>query len=214
MSFDQVLSSENIKKICRDLKLETIEDIYFSIGSLRYTAAYIINLATEEKKDVEDILIERVLSSNTTHKPKENKGDILVDGQTDILVNLAKCCHPVYGDEIVGYITKGEGVTVHKKNCPNIEDKKDRFIKVEWNEKAGSTFQTTVDILTDSSKNYLLDIISKATAKKVYVDGVKTKNDNLDTIYTITVKVANKEQLEDFMNSLYAYKFVKKVARK
>ena len=214
MSFDQVLSSENIKKICRDLKLETIEDIYFSIGSLRYTAAYIINLATEEKKDVEDILIERVLSSNTTHKPKENKGDILVDGQTDILVNLAKCCHPVYGDEIVGYITKGEGVTAHKKNCPNIEDKKDRFIKVEWNEKAGSTFQTTVDILTDSSKNYLLDIISKATAKKVYVDGVKTKNDNLDTIYTITVKVANKEQLEDFMNSLYAYKFVKKVARK
>lgn len=214
MSFDQVLSSENIKKICRDLKLETIEDIYFSIGSLRYTAAYIINLATEEKKDVEDILIERVLSSNTTHKPKENKGDILVDGQTDILVNLAKCCHPVYGDEIVGYITKGEGVTVHKKNCPNIEDKKDRFIKVEWNEKAGSTFQTAVDILTDSSKNYLLDIISKATAKKVYVDGVKTKNDNLDTIYTITVKVANKEQLEDFMNSLYAYKFVKKVARK
>ena len=214
MSFDQVLSSENIKKICRDLKLETIEDIYFSIGSLRYTAAYIINLATEEKKDVEDILIERVLSSNTTHKPKENKGDILVDGQADILVNLAKCCHPVYGDEIVGYITKGEGVTVHKKNCPNIEDKKDRFIKVEWNEKAGSTFRTTVDILTDSSKNYLLDIISKATAKKVYVDGVKTKNDNLDTIYTITVKVANKEQLEDFMNSLYAYKFVKKVARK
>ena len=214
LSFDQVLSAENIKKICRDLKLETLDDIYFSIGSLRYTATYIINLATEEKKNVEDILIERVLSTNTSNKRKENKGDILVDGQTDILINLAKCCHPVYGDEIIGYITKGEGVTVHKKSCPNIQNKKDRFIKVEWNEKSASTFQTNVDVQTDSSKNYLLDIVSKATSKKVYVDGVRTKSDNLDTVYTITVKVTDKEQLEDFMNSLYAYKFVKKVERK
>ena len=85
---------------------------------------------------------------------------------------------------------------------------------MEWNRDITSTFETDVVITTDSGKNYLLDIISKATTKKVYVDGVKTKSDNVDTIYTITVKVTSKEQLEDFMNSLYAYKFVKKVERK
>ncbi len=214
LSLEQVLSTENVKKICEDLKLETLEDIYFSIGSLRYTATYIINLTTEDKKNVEDILLEKVMLSNNRTKPKRAKGEILVDNKEGILVNLAKCCHPVFGDEIVGYITKGEGVTVHKKNCLNVQNKENRFIKVEWNEDITSNFETDVAITTDSSKNYLLDIISKATTKKVYVDGVKTKNENLDTIYTITVKVINKEQLEDFMNSLYAYKFVKKVVRK
>ena len=214
LSIDQVLSMDNVKKICEDLKLETLEDIYFSIGTLRYTASYIINLTTEDKKNVEDILLEKVMSSNSRTKPKASKGEILVDNQEGILVNLAKCCHPVFGDEIVGYITKGEGVTVHKKNCVNVRDKEERFIKVEWNNDITSNFETDVVITTNSGKNYLLDIISKATTKKVYVDGVKTKSDNLDTIYTITVKVTNKEQLEDFMNSLYAYKFVKRVERK
>lgn len=213
MAFDQVLTAENIKKICEDLKLENLDDIYFSIGSLRYTASYIISLTTEDKKNVEDILLEKVLASNNRSPKKTAKGEVLVDNQEGILVNLAKCCHPVYGDEIVGYVTKGEGVTVHKKNCVNVKDKENRFILVEWNPAVQSTFLVTIAITTDASKNYLLDIISKATSKKVYVDGVKTKNDHLDTIYMITLKVANKAQLEDFMNSLYSYKFVKKVER-
>ena len=213
MAFDQVLTAENIKKICEDLKLENLDDIYFSIGSLRYTASYIISLTTEDKKNVEDILLEKVLASNNRSPKKTAKGEVLVDNQEGILVNLAKCCHPVYGDEIVGYVTKGEGVTVHKKNCVNVKDKENRFILVEWNPAVQSTFLVTIAITTDASKNYLLDIISKATSKKVYVDGVKTKSDHLDTIYMITLKVANKAQLEDFMNSLYSYKFVKKVER-
>lgn len=213
MAFDQVLTAENIKKICEDLKLENLDDIYFSIGSLRYTASYIISLTTEDKKNVEDILLEKVLASNNRSPKKTAKGEVLVDNQEGILVNLAKCCHPVYGDEIVGYVTKGEGVTVHKKNCVNVKDKENRFILVEWNPAVQSTFLVTIAITTDASKNYLLDIISKATSKKVYVDGVKTKNDHLDTIYMITLKVANKAQLEDFMNSLYSYKFVKRVER-
>ena len=215
LSFDQVLSNENIKKICKDLKLETLDDIYFSIGSLRYTAAYIINLTTEDKKNVEDIMLEKVSQNNASLKSNKNSNsEILVDNQDGILVNLAKCCQPVFGDEIVGYITKGEGVTVHKKDCPNVKNKENRFVKVEWNKEVSADFLTDIDITTDISKNYLLDLISKATSKKVYIDGVKTKNKELETVYTLTLKVKDKEQLEDYMNSLYAYKFVKKVERK
>ena len=215
LSFDQVLSNENIKKICKDLKLETLDDIYFSIGSLRYTAAYIINLTTEDKKNVEDIMLEKVSQNNANLKSNKNSNsEILVDNQDGILVNLAKCCQPVFGDDIVGYITKGEGVTVHKKDCPNVKNKENRFVKVEWNKEVSADFLTDIDVTTDISKNYLLDLISKATSKKVYIDGVKTKNKELETVYTLTLKVKDKEQLEDYMNSLYAYKFVKKVERK
>ena len=103
-------------------KANVFKDIYFSIGSLRFTASYIISLATEEKKDVRDVFIETPLnnhSKNSNHK--KERGMVLVNGEDGIMTNLAKCCHPILGDEIVGFITKGEGVTIHRKNCQNVK---------------------------------------------------------------------------------------------
>ena len=211
LSFDEVLSSENVKKICKDLKLDSLEDIYFSIGSLRYTATYIISLTTEDKKDVQDVLIEKVLSNHPSEQ-KNRTSDILVGGQSNILANLAKCCKPVLGDAIKGFITKGEGVSVHRANCPNIEGKTERFVDVSWNN-IGGFYYTGVRVETDIQKNYLLDIISKATAKNLYIDSFKTRNDQTKTYYDIIVKVKNKEQLDDFITSLYSYKFVLKAER-
>ncbi|MCI8575224.1 MAG: bifunctional (p)ppGpp synthetase/guanosine-3',5'-bis(diphosphate) 3'-pyrophosphohydrolase, partial [Bacilli bacterium] len=113
LAFDSVLNAEQVKKICHDLKLKDLSEIYFSIGSLRYTAGYIIGLSQDEKKNVEDLLIERVTRSEQS-KRNSSKCEIIVAGTTDILVNLAKCCKPVWGDDIKGYVTKGEGVSVHR----------------------------------------------------------------------------------------------------
>ncbi len=214
LSFDTVLSSENIKKLCNELKLENLEDIYFSIGSLRFTAAYIISFVTEEKKDVQDVLLEKVLTNQKNSVKRNYKSDILVNHEENIMVNLAKCCNPVKGDEIIGYITKGEGVSVHKVGCPNVPFESDRLIPVTWNDKKDTMYFTRVDVVCESHKNYLLDIIGKATAKGVSIDSVKTKERETDNVYELTVKTSNKETLEDFMNSLYAFKFVKGVERK
>lgn len=211
LSFDEVLSQENVKKICKDLKLDSLDDIYFSIGTLRYTATYIISLATEDKKDVQDVLIEKVANNHTEHK-KNATSDILVDGKTDILASLAKCCKPVFGDEIKGFITKGEGVSVHRVDCSNIQGKMERYVNVSWND-VGGFYYTGVRVVTDIQKNYLLDIISKATAKNLYIDSFKTKTEQTKTYYDIIVKVKNKDQLEDFIQSLYSYKFVLKAER-
>ena len=211
LSFDEVLSQENVKKICKDLKLDSLDDIYFSIGTLRYTATYIISLATEDKKDVQDVLIEKVANNPTEHK-KNATSDILVDGKTDILASLAKCCKPVFGDEIKGFITKGEGVSVHRVDCSNIQGKTERYVNVSWND-VGGFYYTGVRVVTDIQKNYLLDIISKATAKNLYIDSFKTKTEQTKTYYDIIVKVKNKDQLEDFIQSLYSYKFVLKAER-
>ena len=211
LSFDEVLSQENVKKICKDLKLDSLDDIYFSIGTLRYTATYIISLATEDKKDVQDVLIEKVANNHMEHK-KNATSDILVDGKTDILASLAKCCKPVFGDEIKGFITKGEGVSVHRVDCSNIQGKTERYVNVSWND-VGGFYYTGVRVVTDIQKNYLLDIISKATAKNLYIDSFKTKTEQTKTYYDIIVKVKNKDQLEDFIQSLYSYKFVLKAER-
>ena len=122
MAFNEVLTPEVIDKLIKDLKVKDLDEIYLSIGSLRFTAGYIINLTKEDRHEVDDALFERKLSI-----PKINyKSDILVEGNSNIMVNIAKCCMPIKGDEIVGFITKGQGISVHKKGCANVPNNSER----------------------------------------------------------------------------------------
>ena len=212
LSFNEVLSEENLNKILSDLKLQNLEDLYFAIGTLRYTALYIINLTKEDKKRVTDALIERV-SNNNVEFNNNHKSSIIVDGNDNIKVTLAKCCKPVMGDEIVGYVTKGEGVTIHKKNCDNILDKKERLINVTWNESVEDIFHSDL-IVETAYGNYIFDIVQKASIKNIYVDSIKTKNYDDKVIYELTVKVKNKEELDGFIKDLYNFSFVRNVVIK
>lgn len=214
MSFETVLSNETVKTICNELKLQDLDDLYFSIGTLRYTAAYILSLATEGKRDVHDVLLEKVLAKSQSSTKKNYKSDVLVNNEENIMVSLAKCCHPVRGDEIVGFVTKGEGVSVHRKDCPNLKNETERLIDVEWNVAGDNTYYAIVTVVCEMGKNYLLDIIGKATSKDVYVDAVKTREKDNETIYELTVKMKNRDALENFMDSLKAFKFIKEVKRK
>ena len=165
-----------------------------------------------EKKEIQDVLLERVQRKET--KPSSsNESKIFVNGKSDILVSLAKCCHPIYGDEIIGFITKGEGVSIHKKECPNIMGRKERIVDVSWNVKEGDTFLTHIQVRTDNRKNYLADLISKSSEKNVYIDSVNTNEKNDETVYDFLLKTASKEELENFMNSLLSYSFVRSVSR-
>jgi len=204
LSTTDVLSSEHINKVCKDLKLDNLEDIYLSIGSLRFTPTYIINIAYEKKEDVHDILLDRI-----GHKESSvnYKNDIIVAGTDDIKVHLASCCKPVKGDKIVGYITKGSGITVHKATCKNIINS-NRLIEVEWNNNTDTIYYTDIEISTLNNKNYLYDIVSLAKEQDIYVDSVNTKNNLNNTVYKITLKIKNKEELEKLINSLQQLKFI------
>ena len=209
--FNEILSDKNIEKICKDLKLKDLEDIYLSIGSLRYTAGYIINLTNEEKHNVQDALIEK-MTSNNYFKHKENyKSDIIVSGADDILVSLAKFCHPIKGDEIVGYITKGEGIVIHKKTCFNVLDKTERLVDVTWNNTSSNNYFTTLNIEVIEGKNYLLDILTIASMKNIVIDSAKTIDLNNKIRYEIVIKVKNSEDYNKLKLELEKQKFVIKV---
>ncbi len=212
LSISEVLSDENIAKIIKDLKLKDLEDIYFSIGSLRYTAGYIINLTTEEKSNVEDALMGKFNNTNALRQINY-KSDILVAGTDDILVNLAKCCKPVNGDDIIGFITKGQGVSIHRSDCVNIKDKTERIIDVKWNGDSDHTYPTDVFIEVLSGKNYLVDILSKATMHNILIDSFKTYDNSNKTLYELSIKIKNKDELNKFINSLEMLEFVVKVSK-
>lgn len=212
LSINEVLSPDNVKKVITDLKLTDLEDLYLSIGSLRFTPSYIINLIYEDKKDVQDILLEKVIN-RAPSKVNANKNDIIVAGIDEVLITIAKCCSPIKGDAIKGYITKGDGITVHRADCPNIQDS-DRLIEVSWNNATESSFLTTIEIEGVDANNHLFDIIQVATKRNIYIDSVNSKEADSAINYIINVKTKNTEELELFISDITALSFVKSVKRR
>lgn len=212
LSFGEVLTDANIAKVCKDIHMNDLEEIYLSVGSLRFTAGYIINLIYEDKKNVMDIYLGKI-TNNTEISTKAIKGDIIVAGTDDILVTIAKCCKPIKGDKIVGYITKGYGIQVHKSDCPNIKDSH-RLIDVEWNMTNQASYLTDLQIKVIKGKNQLLDIITKASQKDIYIESVKTFEDIDFTTFAITVKTNDINQLNNFINDVRSLSFVRDIVRK
>ena len=140
------------------------------------------------------------------------KSDIIVAGSGDIKVNIAKCCKPIKGDEIIGYITKGEGITVHKKDCPNVSNT-NRLIEVNWNDTNSTYYFTDILISTINNKNYLYDIVSLAKEKDIYIDAVSSKEEDNLTKYKITLKIKNTKELDNLINALNMCSYVIKVER-
>lgn len=212
LSISEVLKEENINKLTTDLKLKDYDELLLSIGSLRYTPAYIIDLIYEDKKQIEDIMLERV-NRKVINKKANYKDDIIVAGEGNILVSLANCCHPVPGDEIIGFVTKGEGVSVHKKTCPNISDKTERLIDVAWNNKEESLFNVSLTIKTNSMQNHILEIVTAASVKNVSINSIKEYENKEMLDYQVSVRVSNKDKLEQFIDEILKLNFVMEVTK-
>jgi len=210
LSFNDVLNEEIIKKILKELKLKDLEDIYLSIGSLRYTSGYIISLTSDEVETVTDVLFEK---NSSISNIKNYKNDIIVAGLEKILVNIAKCCKPVKGDDIVGFITRGQGITVHTKNCINVEAKSERIIDVSWNINSDNIYLTDLFIETLNDKNYTSDLIATFTKRDIYIDSYKTHEYQNLYLYEFTIKIKNKDSLDKIIRDLEILSYVNNVRR-
>ena len=177
-----------------------------------------------------DISIEKILTTLSDGQPKEEKKSFItkvlnlskdssgvrVEGIDNMLVHIGKCCQPVPGDDIMGYITRGKGVTIHRVNCPNMHslvDKKDRTIKVSWAVEAEKEFKVQLSILAEDRKNLLLDIttaISNANTNILHVD-LKVK-DKLAKCKLI-IEVKNLSHLTRIMKGINKIKNILNVER-
>lgn len=212
------LTDEHINKLLSDLKVGSLEEIYLNIGSLRYTPIYIVNLMYEDKKNVADLLLDKVMNNKSISKTNY-KNDIIVQGCDDLLVNLASCCTPVFGDDIIGYITKGQGITVHKKDCVNMRDVHDRLIDVTWNIKdhddpeLNKNYVCKLSILTNGINNNLLEIVTKSTVRNVSISSINEIVRSNNIYYDLIVKVKNKEDLDNFISDVNSISFVVSIKR-
>ena len=200
---------DNLDKILDTLKLGDLNELYMAIGNNKFTPSQVINTVIETKK--EDI-ITKTINKQVVIENLHN--DIIVDGIDYIKVNLASCCKPIKGDKIIGFITKGSGITVHRLNCPNISNLDERFIDVSWNNDIVKKYPTSIIIYTNDYKNILLDIISKTSNSDITIINFNTLNTNDGINYDITVTASNIDNLNKFMSDIKSIESVLDVERK
>lgn len=206
ISASDMLSGDNLDKILNDLHLANINDLYINIGSGKISVSHVIN--TEDDKS--EVLLNKVIKDNND---TEHKGDIIVEGIDDIKVKRAKCCTPVPGDEIVGYIQTGIGINIHKSNCPNVANIKERLISVRWNDIIDKKYSTNIMVYTNAKKDLILDIVSITQNNNLTLKSIN--NIKIDGKYSFELKVSvpNLEALNKYINALSTIEGVTGVER-
>ncbi len=207
----QIIKIQRINRVAKELKFPNVEDLYSSLGYGGTMLSKVLDLLVkfyDEEKQAELKKLKEI--KNYEHKPSkkksENTGGISIKGVDNLLIRLAKCCNPVPGDNIVGFITKGRGVSVHRADCPNItslpEEERARFIDVEWDvEKQQATFETEVAIVGEDRKGLFSDLSKICEDMDVHITGVigKSNNDNTASI-TLTVQISNVNQISQLIS--------------
>ena len=203
--FNDFLTDENIDEIFKNAKVTDLNDLYLNIGNGKFSSSYVINLIYKKEEP------EAIKKIET---PKGIDGDVIVEGIDKIKVNLANCCNPIPGDEIVGYITRGNGISVHRRSCHNLAVLDNRMVNVLWNpDKTPSKYITSVFIHCNDYDKSLLEIMQKASSLGINIDSMHTNRKTDEIVYEVDLWVRDLEHLNHFIRDLENIPYVEKVVR-
>lgn len=206
IGFTEFFNEENTQEIFKQAKVVDMNDLYLNIGNGRFSGAYVINLIYKKESILDKVVFKEL--------PKHIDGDVIVEGIDMIKVNLANCCNPIPGDEIIGYITKGNGISVHRRCCHNLAFLDNRMVSVSWNpEKTTNKFITSVFIYCKEYDKSLLEIMQKASTSGINIDSMRTNRKLDETIYDVDIWVRDLEHLNNFIRDLENMSYIEKVVR-
>ena len=210
LSFSEFFNDENTKKILDTLKVSNIDEIYLCVGNNKTSANTVVNIIDKYKEVVPPKVVKMAPKTNF-----DSDTDLIVSGIDKVRVNLANCCNPVFGDDIIGYITRGNGISVHRSNCHNISMLDDRMVNVKWNELSNKEkrYLTSLVIYTDDLDNRMADIVSKTSMMNINIDGIRTIGKEKGIIYAIDVYVRDLEQLDKLLMEYNKLTYIIKVER-
>ena len=219
---DDLFKPEFINAALNRYKYNTIDDMYASVGFGSISSGKIIARMLEEYKkvhkedDIEKTL--EALSKEKVHKEKPSQNGIIVKGIDNCLVKLSKCCNPVPGDEIIGYITRGRGVSVHRTNCVNTKrllEEGNRIIDVYWSDSKKTSYSADIEIYANDRIGLLADVVKVLGDNKCNIMGVtsKTSKERIAVI-ELTIEIENTEKLNNVLKNLRKVDSVYEVKRK
>ena len=223
ISHDKLFKVDYINPMLNRYKYKDLDEMYAAVGFGANSAGKIIaRMLIEYRKDHKEEEIEEKLEelskAKTDKKAKPSSNGIIVKGIDNCLVKLSKCCNPLPGDEIIGYITKGRGVSVHRKDCVNVKDllkEENRIIDVSWVEEKQASYNVDIEISANDRSGLLADITKALSAAKANIVGInaKTGKDRI-AIIEFTLETKNIDELNSILKAIRKVDSVYEVTRK
>lgn len=221
--FKDICKNDRLNQVCEKMNYNTLDDMYATIGFGDLSVNTVMTkLIALHKKDMQDFappditkMLEKIKPINKNTKSSHG---VLVEGSGGFLVHLAKCCNPIPGDQIIGYITKGRGVSVHRADCPNIlRERNDlnRVVDVNWDIATDTYYPVTIEIGCYDRQGILTDVLARISDAKINISNItsKTIESNKTAIITVTFNIRNTARAEQLMNRLRHVKDVYSVRR-
>ncbi len=214
LNFNQLMNTEKMEEAARNFGFRTVDDLIANVGYGKITPLQIVRRIEprEEPEEPHESLLNKIIGRV---RKKKAKGGVIVQGMDDILIKFAKCCQPVPGDSIIGYITRGFGVTVHRTNCVNVlKMSPERQIDVQWNEEIRETYPVKILVRSHDRVGLLADLAANIAKNEANILSVNTRTlDNKMVDSQFTIAVEGTEHLEKVLSSIRKVKLVQGVKR-
>ena len=213
----KLMETKRLESILTSLSFKSVDDLYVGIAMKRVSLQSIVDRLVKNRSNMlQDQEIMKIYNKQPAHQAKHSNCGVIVPGIDTIAVSLANCCRPIPGDPIIGYISKGQGVKVHRADCPNILNEKKRLIPVQWEEGLDEKQYEVNLVVHSDDRNYLLsDIVTTLQQCNVYLKHVDSAVDegNLEATTKLTVAVKNAAHLQNLIANLKKVRSVNEVVR-
>ncbi|MEW5785982.1 MAG: bifunctional (p)ppGpp synthetase/guanosine-3',5'-bis(diphosphate) 3'-pyrophosphohydrolase [Bacillota bacterium] len=214
----ELLKHDLLEEVGRKFNLLSADDIYAAIGYGGVTSHQVIGRLQEEYRQRYGVKEEPVLPEIKPAKPLPHSAPgVIIQGIDNLLIRIARCCSPVPGDEITGFITRGRGVSIHRADCPNLDQNKSesgRYLEATWEGAMQRSYPVEIEVSAQDRNNLLADVMTAVTESKVNITAVngRTDKDRTATIH-LTLVVRDRAHLEQVMNKVKKVKDVYSVRR-
>ena len=217
-NFKDFMTKQGMKDIATRFNFGTEEDLLAAIGFGEISYQTVANKMTDKaRREIEDQRVVETAFEKTTPQGQKkesqkmkirHEGGVVIEGVDNLLIRLSRCCNPVPGDDIVGYITKGRGISVHRKDCPNVqvpENEQSRLIEVDWEDTANTSQQYDTELVVEGYNrngllNEVLNVINSTTKSLNSVNG-KVDVNKIATI-TVNIGIMNTHQLDFIVDKI------------
>lgn len=219
----KLIAKDRLLEVAKTFNCSSTDDLYASVGfggiSVKST---MVKLTERYKKEINaqkppEAKTAKALENLKVRSVKaRSSSGVLVKGEEGLVVHLSKCCNPVPGDPIVGFVTRGRGVSVHTADCPNAINfpDKDRMIDVSWEEAAGGVFLVTIEVICHDRTGLMADILASLTELKLSISAANAKvgNDGM-AVMNLGIQIKDLQQLDFIMTKIRRIKGVHSVRR-
>ena len=194
---------------------DNIENIYLNLANGKIVMKEIIDKYCPSLDETELPDKTESLTSRFIDLARGRSKGVTVDGLQDIMIKFGQCCNPIPGDQIVGYLTKGQGVTIHRGSCKSITRLKnqERFVDVNWNIASERLFIVRLKMVFEDRKNLLKDLTDTTSSLNIYIKSIDMKAEDTVATCLLVVEISNTQQLDKLIQRMNKVQSIEHIER-